>query len=244
MKTLIKQSGVIIMLIAIAILQSCVFDNSERVSGNGKVIKQERTVTSFSSIAASGVFNIYFSQVDKESLVIEVDENLLPLIETKVEDNTLHIDLKEHFNIRHARKKNIYVTFKEINRLKISSVGNTETSGRLHFNELILEHSGVGNLNLDVECNKLVANIHSVGQVTLKGKVVNAEINNSSMGNTNASELVTDILKLENSSVGNVEVHAEKEISIHSSGVGNVSYTGNPIVRELSSSGIGRVVKK
>jgi hypothetical protein len=83
-----------------------------------------------------------------------------------------------------------------------------------------------------------------VGQVTLKGKVAKAEISNSSVGNTNASELIADTLNLENSSVGNVEVHATKEISINSSGIGNVNFGGGAVVKNLSSSGIGKVTKK
>jgi len=239
-----KPFSILIMLITLVIIQSCMFDTSEKVSGNGKVVKQERTIAAFNTIDASGVFNIYLSQGDKESLTIEADENLIPYIETNVEGNTLHIDMKEHMNIRNAKKKNIHLTIKDVNRLKINSVGNIETSGQLHLKDLNMEHSGVGNLKLDFECNKFVANIHSVGQVTLKGKVAKAEISNSSVGNTNASELIADTLNLENSSVGNVEVHATKEISINSSGIGNVNFGGGAVVKNLSSSGIGKVSKK
>ncbi len=244
MKTIKKLQGTIAILITLVILQSCVFENSEKISGNGNVVKQNREVSSFNSVNASGVFNIHLAQGDAESLVIETDENLMSYLETKVEDSTLYIDVKKHINIRHARKKNVYVTFKKIDRLKITTVGNVETDGMLHFNELNLEHSGVGNMKLELDCNKLIADIHSVGDVTLKGKVVDAEIKNSSVGNTNASELIVDKLQINNNSVGNVEVHAEKEISIHSSGVGNLTFSGNAVVKELSSSGIGKVSKK
>ena len=244
MKNQKKLIGTFTMLITLIIFQSCFYDDSEKISGNGNVVKQDREVSSFNSINASGVFNIYFAQGDKESLVVEADENLIPYLETKVEDNTLFIDVKKHINIRHAKKKNVYVILKDINRLKISAVGNIETTGILHLNELDLEHSGVGNMKLELECNKFTADIHSVGEVTLKGIVADAEIKNSSVGNTNASELIVDKLQINNSSVGNVEVHAEKEISIHSSGIGNLTFSGNAVVKELSSSGIGKVVKK
>jgi hypothetical protein len=244
MKTVKKMLSLATMFATIAVMQSCIFDTSERVSGNGKVIKQDREVSAFTSIEASGVFNIHLLQGEKESLAVEADENLLPLIETKVEGNTLHIDLKEHINIRYAKKKSIYVTVKELDRLKINSVGNIQTSQTLHLKTLNLDHSGVGNVQLDFDCKKLVAQIHSVGQLTLKGKAEFAEINNSSVGNTNASEFLVDTLHIHNSSVGNVEVHAEKEVYVNSSGVGNVTIAGNASVKELSSSGIGKVSKK
>ena len=244
MKTVKKMLSLAAMFIAIAIFQSCIFDNSEKVSGNGKVVKQDREVSAFTAIDASGVFNVYLSQGEKESLVIEADENLMPLIETRVEGNTLHIDQKEHINIKYAKKKSIYVTFKEINRLKINSVCNISTSQMLHLKELNLDHSGVGNVQLDFQCKKLLAEIQSVGQLTLKGKADFAELKNSSVGNVNATDFIVDTLHLDNSSVGNVEVRAEKEVYVHSSGIGNVTIEGNAAVKELSSSGIGKVSKK
>jgi hypothetical protein len=241
----LKKLPVLAVVLMVPLLShSCIFDDSEKVSGNGKVVKQERDVSHFNSIDASGVFNIYFLQGEKESLVIESDENLLPLIETKVEGNALIIGQKDHFGIRNARKKNIYITLKSIDHLTINSVGNIQTSSLLHLKSLKLDHSGVGNVKLEFDCDKLIADIHSVGQLTLKGKVNFAEIKNSSVGNVNASEFFVDTLHLENSSIGNLKIHAEKEVFVNSSGIGNVSIEGNAIVKELSSTGIGKVVKK
>jgi hypothetical protein len=244
MKTFKEFLGFATILVTMVLLNSCIFDNSEKVSGNGKVEKQDRDVSSFSKIDASGVFNVYLSQGEKESVVIEADDNLLSLITTRVEDNTLFIEQKEHISIKSAKRKDIYITFKDLSKLKINSVGNIRTSNTLHLKELNLDHSGVGNIQLEFECHKLIAEIHSVGQVTLKGKADYADIKNSSVGNTNASELFVNTLHLQNSSVGNVEVHAEKEVYVNSSGIGNVTIRGNAEVKELSSSGIGKVSKK
>jgi hypothetical protein len=244
MKTLKKSIGIFGILFLLVNIPSCFDDGSKRITGNGDVVKQEREISPFNSIDVSGVFNVYFAQGDTESLVIEADKNLIPYLKTKVEENTLYIDMEKHINIRHAKKKDIYITLKDISRLKISAVGNIKTKGLLQLKNLELDHSGVGNLELEFNCEKLTADIHSVGEVKLKGKVTEANIKNSSVGNTDASELIADKLEIDNSSVGNVEVHAEKEISINSSGVGNLTFSGNAEVKHMSSSSIGKVRKK
>ena len=110
MKNQKKLIGTFTMLITLIIFQSCFYDDSEKISGNGNVVKQDREVSSFNSINASGVFNIYFAQGDKESLVVEADENLIPYLETKVEDNTLFIDVKKHINIIYRRSYRMKLT--------------------------------------------------------------------------------------------------------------------------------------
>src|SRR4051812_23803027 len=64
-------------------------DGSEKVEGNGKLVTADRQADAFERIAAEGVFNMILSQGDKESIKVEAEENVLPLIETSVEGNTL-----------------------------------------------------------------------------------------------------------------------------------------------------------
>jgi hypothetical protein len=244
MKTIIKTTGIAAIFFFVILFQACYGFSGQRISGNGNVTTQERKVDPFNAIEASGTFNIILSQGETEALSVEADENLLPFIETRVEDQTLYIDVKKEVNIGHAKKKNIYVTLKNISQLKKSSVGNIETANTLKLQRLDLINSGVGDLNLDLECNNLDADIHSVGNSTLKGKAEYVHVKNSSVGNIDASSLKAGIMKINNSSVGNVEVYAEKEIYISSSGVGNLTFSGNAVVKEMSSSGVGKVTKK
>ena len=50
------------------------------IKGNGNVVKETREVSSFDGIKVGGAFNVYLSQSGTESLTIEADENLLPVI--------------------------------------------------------------------------------------------------------------------------------------------------------------------
>ena len=59
-----------------------------------KRITEERGVSGFSRVALCGVGNLVIKQGDAEALVIEADERVMPRITTRVEDDTLLIDLE------------------------------------------------------------------------------------------------------------------------------------------------------
>ena len=54
------------------------------VRGDGNVIKETRSVSSFNGIEISGAFDVYLKQGTTEEVIIEADDNILPLIRTDV----------------------------------------------------------------------------------------------------------------------------------------------------------------
>ena len=44
---------------------------AQQTKGNKKVIKQERTISAFSSLQVGGAFNVYFTQKDETSLLLK-----------------------------------------------------------------------------------------------------------------------------------------------------------------------------
>ena len=74
---------------------------SEQVQGSGNVKRQARDVAHFSGLALSLPGNVEIhSGSGREGLTIEADDNLLPLIETVVEEGTLQIRAKRNTNLR------------------------------------------------------------------------------------------------------------------------------------------------
>jgi len=209
--------------------------------GDGNVVKEERTVDAFKQLELSGVFNAQLSQGAKEKVVIETDQNLQKLIETVNKNDKLIIKTKEEFKKRKSTKINVYVTVTDINYLEIGGVGKISCASRLTLDNLELEIFGVGNTNLELDCEMLNAEISSVGNTELVGEVETAFIENSGVGNLNAFDLRVQKLNLENSGIGKAKVYAEKEISVENSGIGGLQYKGNAVIKDFESSGIGKI---
>ncbi len=138
---------------------------------------------------------------------------------------------------------NVYVTVRDIDQLKISGVGNVETSERLRLKDLDLRIKSVGNVDLEIEADYLDARLSSVGNVSLSGKIGKADIDNTGVGKLAAYDLHNEVLKLKAAGVGRTEIYASKELAIISSGVGNVYYKGDAVITDLNVRGVGQVKK-
>lgn len=217
--------------------------SAQKIKGDGNVVQENRSISSFNKIHVDGVLSVFLKQGDVESVTLESDKNLLPLIEIKVENNKLFIGTREDAQIRKSTKMNVYVTLKNLESLEMSGVGNVESQNQLKLGDLWIENSAVGNLNLDLDCKKLSADINSVGSSQFSGKVLNASIDHNGVGNVKAFDLSADILKIRSNGVGNSEVSSQNEIYIDLNGIGNVLYKGNAVVKALKVNGMGKVKK-
>jgi hypothetical protein len=215
-----------------------------RVRGNGYVTKEVHDVKAFSALELSGSLNVYIKQGDKEIVTVETDENLHEYVVIENRGNSLFIDTQKRISIKKKSKMNVYVTVRDIDRFKISGVGNVETSGILRLKSLDLIIKSVGNVSLDLEAGNLDARLSSVGKITLSGKIGKAIIENTGVGKLAAYDLRNDVLKLKAAGVGKTEVYASKELAIKSTGVGNVYYKGSAVITDLNVRGIGKVKKR
>lgn len=237
----IKSIFVYFFIIASTVL--CGLSCAQGLKGNGNVISEERTVSTFTHLSINGVFNVFIDQGDKESVKIETDENLQDIIETIHTGSKLTIRWKDKASVKESTKMNVYVTVKNMDVLGIKGVGNVSTTSPLKTETMELSVSGVGNTSLEINCKTLTADFSAVGNIELKGTTDEADIIAEGTGNLKAFDLIVKKLTLKVSGIGNTEVHAEEEISITSSGVGNVSYKGNPVVKSMNNSGVGKVRK-
>lgn len=206
-------------------------------------IKKEIPVSSFQEVDVKGVMNVFIKQGDQESLTAEYDESNSDVLIVDVKNGKLTLDTK--FENRKSKRKtiNVYLTVTDLNKLEFSGVGNLESQNALQFSNFELQVSGVGNLDLKIDCENLTASWTNVGNSSLRGSASTASFNSSCIGNIDAGAFQVDHMALNHSGTGNMDVHAVKTLSIKTSGIGNVSYRGNPEIKEMDISGIGKVKK-
>lgn len=205
---------------------------------------EDRSISEFSELSVQGVFNLYLSQGNKESMRIEADEETMGKIITRNVGDKLTIELEEGIELFDREEINIYLTITDLESFEFEGVGNIKTEEVLKLKDLELRGDGVGNTMLELEADRIDAEFNLVGNVTLSGKVETIDLNNNGLGNVDASDLKAQFMTLNSNGIGNVEVYSEKEISITANGIGKVTYDGNAEVKNLNRSGIGKVEKK
>ena len=191
-------------------------------------------VSSFETLKASGVYELKLLQGDKESVKIEADENLQPYFNVRNEGSSLMIDMKDlkNKNLKHKNKMRVYITFKKLKELNISTVGSVNAEKELNFGDLEIKNASVGKVDLRLSANTVVLDNSSVGSVVLTGKAQNASFKNSGVGSLDAGSFVVQSLNIENSGVGGATVNAEKELKVKDNMLGRVKNKGAAPVRK------------
>ncbi|HEY0547199.1 MAG TPA: head GIN domain-containing protein [Pyrinomonadaceae bacterium] len=213
----------IILMLAV-MLTGCSYVKSfgDRVVGSGVIKNEKRSVNAFTSIDASGAFDVEVVCQKEQSLELEGDDNLLPLVKTEVRGSTLYIKPDKEFSVRKAIRVKIAVP----NLESISSSGASSFRVADVKNEkLKIDTSGASSLNLAGETKSLSLDMSGASKVESEGL---------------RAERVTISL----SGAGKASVYASEELNAEVSGAGSVSYAGDPKTVNKHVSGVGSVSKK
>jgi len=215
------------------------------IKGDGEIKKETRQVGSFTSLNAQGSLEIKIDYGNSGTISVEADENLLPYIETTVEEGGLSIRSKEHVNLKSRSKMIVYVSMTQVRSLKLSGSGNINGSGAFTNDASTdISVSGSGNLSLAFNTFKeLDLSVSGSGNMKLEGssKSITAKVSGS--GNIDCSNTSSDDVIAKVSGSGNIRVYPSKSIDAQISGSGDVFYKGD--VQKINSkiSGSGRVIK-
>ncbi len=192
------------------------------IRGNGKVTNENRTVENFTEIELGGAYNVDIKVGKEPSLSISGEENLIRYIRTRVEGDRLIVDTRK--NISPRKEIRIKITVPKLTYLDASGAcdiyaGNIDSD---HF-------------NLDVS---------GAGSVELNGKVDKLSIDLSGAGSVSAKNLKSKDLNISLSGASSAEVYASEYIDASVSGVGSITYFGDPKNVRKDVSGIGSITKK
>ena len=208
----------------------------ETIEGNGKSVSRDVTVSAFDALQASGIYELKLSQGDKEGVTITADENLQEYFTVKNEGSKLVIDMSrmKNKNLKNKGTLKVHVTFKKLRELDLRMVGNVASEKSLSFDALELKNQSVGNVDLQLSARKLELDNESVGNVKLSGQAREAVVRNEGVGNLKAGNFVVQEMDIENSGVGNAEVHAEKTLKVKDCFMGKVSNKGAAPMRKMN----------
>lgn len=214
-----------------------------QVKGNGNVVSKEYPVSSFLRlhIAVNGVTELIQSQ--EEKVEVEMDGNLLEYFGAYNSGRTLYISTEGTLRKPVFTQARVRIYFRQIDHLVIRCEGGDVRcpAPLVLQSPLDLTIQSAGNTQLNLQAPQVKALMQATGDVTLSGDCGVVEIKTQSVGNLYARELFASELTLKNSSVGNVEVFADKKIWLTHSGQGHIHYYGDAQLMDVKQWGQGEV---
>lgn len=206
------------------------------------IINKTYPVQSFSSIKSNAVANVIYVQSNKISVRVEGDKEMIDKLNVTVKRDALRIDLKGRFKSKSNKNLTIYINSPSINEIEVDGVGNWYLKGKIKTNDLNINFKGVGNFEATtLESHTIKASYEGVGNLTLGGTTNFVEIRSEGVGRINTQKLIANKAVVNSSGVGSVKCYASESIDINSNGVGSITYYGNPTVKNIKNSGIGKI---
>ena len=211
----------------------------ERVQGNGTIKKQARTIGHFTALSLSLPGDVELRIGNTEGITIETDDNLLPLIETVIEDGMLQVrPIKRNLNMQ-TRHMKITLNAKTIERLAVGGSGSI-TSDRLRGDKLTFHIGGSGSINVKgIDGQAVAVSLGGSGDFTSgPGTIGTLSVNIGGSGDVDAGQLKSGEASVSVAGSGAATVWASDRLSVSIAGSGDVNYYGDPQVsRSVVGSG-------
>jgi hypothetical protein len=194
------------------------------VDGEGPVKKETRALPRYENIILDGAFDVFIDFNEKDgAAILEAQGNLLPLIDTTVESNTLTV----------KTRKSVCTSM----TLKITlHPGSLKT--------LVLD--GAEDVELrDIAGQAAAFTINGSGGIRGNGRLDRASIDINGSGTVRMKSVRTAEVAVRITGTGDVEVSADKTLDVQIDGAGDVAYFGNPQVKqEIEGAGTVRQADK
>jgi len=231
----------IISLLAAAIAHGCIIVDlngcsKETVKGSGEVVAEERQLSEFKTIKLKGVGRVILTQGNTHFINIETDNNIMPLIETEVQNDQLVIS-QGNYNLR-PTKLVFNITVVHLKGIAISGAGDVIGKSRFAADDFAAKISGSGDMDLELDVVNLETAISGSGSMNLTGKTDRHDAQISGSGKINAFDMQARNVSLKISGSGDCKINATEILHTRISGSGDVFYKGHPrISSKISGSG-------
>ena len=211
-----------------------------KISGSGNIKTEARAVTGFNGISLSIPAKAEIIQGASEGISIETDDNILPLIETVIEEGKLKIRFKERNMSVSTKTLRMTINVKSIESLAVAGAGDLQAA-KLQVTTLKTSIAGSGDVRIaNLDADTLIVSIAGSGDFSAGGKSNTLEAKIAGSGDIKTEKLATNNVKVSIAGSGDAKVWAKDTLKISVAGSGDVAYYGDAKVTQ-SVAGSGSV---
>jgi hypothetical protein len=237
------------LLLSVTALPSHAFEirwgSGHAVTGSGKTASESRPLTGFQAIALRGPVDLVLRQGSHEAVEVRADDNLIPLVETRVEERgsgrTLVVGLRKGESV-HTRNR-LVVTVDAVQITALASTGSGDIKVEsLKTPSLQLAIDGSADARFaSLQTGELNIAINGSGDVDASGSATRLKITIAGSGDARLARLQSDEVAVSIAGSGDADVVANKTLSVSIAGSGDVVYRGTGTLVSSSVVGSGGV---
>jgi hypothetical protein len=230
------RSSLVALLVPLTILSCRISFDGPSVAGSGVTTSQTRSVPAFDRIGIGGAYDVVVRVGATRSVVLEGDDNLLPLIRTEVRNGTLHIESDEDLEPRNEDIR-IEIGIETLNG--VHSGGSSDVAVRdVRSDGFDVTVSGSSELTASGEFGDLTTSIAGSGEIQMDGTADAIDASISGSGELDLLQVRARTARIDVSGSGDAAVRVSERLDASVSGSGEVRYSGRPAVTsDISGSG-------
>ena len=204
---------------------------SERVQGSGNFKTESRALGHFNGVAMSLPGSMELRIGNTEGVTIETDDNVLPLIETVIENGTLKLRPSSRNLDIVTRRMKIVVQAKAIDNLSLGGSGSIDADplrgARMH-----IDLGGSGSINVKgIESQSLSVTVGGSGDLKIGGGAApKLTVSVAGSGDVDMSRLQSIDASVNIAGSGEAKIAVRDRLDVTIAGSGGVNYYGDPKV--------------
>ncbi len=193
-------------------------NREEHIVGSGVIVSQQRSPGSFADLRIVGIAKVYVRQDAGDSVRVEADDNIINRVTSSVSQGVLTVGLTNgsYTNVT----VNIYATMTTVHSLSIDGTGDIVTTN-------------------SIQTDRVSCSIIGAGSMTLYGATADETVVIAGAGSIHNFGLASSRCSATIAGTGSIEVNASQRLDALVSGVGTITYDGNPALVNATTTGVG-----
>lgn len=192
------------------------------IEGSGDLETRQFDLAEFDEISIGGAFEVEVRFGDKQRVGVTIDDNLWDNLELKVKGGRLIVDWEERCQPDDDCRLELVVS--SLQAMSISGAAEVDIAG-FQGQDFEFRLSGAAELEMDGDVDQLDIQVSGAGEIDTR-------------------DLQARRVKVRISGAGNANITATESLDAKVSGVGNISYWGDPQEKKTSVSGLGSIKAK
>ncbi|MBN2616345.1 MAG: DUF2807 domain-containing protein [Bacteroidales bacterium] len=188
---------------------------------------QNRSVAEFTSISLMCSADLYITQGNSQEVTVKADGKNINMLQTRVENGKLIIDMKKHFGSLNFHVLEVHVTVKQLDKISDFGSGDVKVKGSFKAKDLVVSLHGSGDFNGDLDVQNLKLNVKGSGDANFNGVKGTFELSVMGSGDVEGYGLQLESCGIESMGSGDVELSGTaKDLSLSQKGSGDFNGYG------------------
>lgn len=211
--------------------------------GSGRLTTQHFTFANFTGIEISNAFEFKIKRSESYNVSITADDNIFDQVVVTLQGNTVRIYLKPFLRIGKATLKTS-ISMPQIEKLSASGASRGTIDGFNSTSPLVIAVSGASEVTGNITAGDTKIDVSGASTVDLTGKAGDLTASVSGASKMLLGRLPVNNAGISLSGASRGEINCSGRLDASVSGASRLTYSGNPTLGNVNTSGASTINKR